>query len=494
MRFRGRKSVLDNLPGPSPTSWFSGAWLHDLPNLEFLLSDTICRRLERVLPSRPAKWVHVWDTKALHALFIKGQDYYLEHLFGMGSQTLEFKTMRILIGHASGIFATEGEQHRRQRRLLNPVFSTKHLRRMVPLFYQVIHQLDMLSWMGRMTLEIIGQVGFGHTFDDFTSDEPDAFRTALKSFFPQMMKSHKRHISDVSYEQSVRIFTEKRAALTKGDEMLKHEIGEGRDIMSILLRENILASSEDPLPDDELIALQTSRLERCSIRHLDVQEKLREEILRAVETDGDGEMLDFDRLMDLPYLEAVCRESFKSECTYPSVACLFREATEDMLLPLSKPIRMLNGSTLLSLPIPRGTRLIPNMAACNVDPMLWGPDASEGKPEHWLKPVCPGYILICTSSPGSPCAKFKRILKPIRHRITFLRGNKACIGFKFAQIELKVVLLVLLQRFRFDPTEEAIAWNSAPVQYPTVGKVSEEPALPLKILNLAKSVRGPVVR
>lgn len=45
-----------------------------------------------------------------------------------------------------------------------------------------IAEVDMLSWMGRTTLEIIGQVGFGHSFDDFTSDEPDEFRTALKSF------------------------------------------------------------------------------------------------------------------------------------------------------------------------------------------------------------------------------------------------------------------------------------------------------------------------
>ncbi len=65
--------------------------------------------------------------------------------------------MRILIG--PGLFATEGasrsnhepsrpmsyllsgEQHRRQRRMLNPVFSTKHLREMVPLFYRVTHQV-----------------------------------------------------------------------------------------------------------------------------------------------------------------------------------------------------------------------------------------------------------------------------------------------------------------------------------------------------------------
>lgn len=43
----------------------------------------------------------------------------------------------------------------------------------------------------------------------------------------------------------------------------------------------------------------------------DVQDKLRAEILQAVEMAGDGEMLSFDQLMELPYLDAVCRESFR---------------------------------------------------------------------------------------------------------------------------------------------------------------------------------------
>ena len=46
-------------------------------------------------------------------------------------------------------------------------------------------------------------------------------------------------------------------------------------------------------------------------QHQDVQEKLRAEILGAVESESDGETLEFDRLMDLPYLGAVCRESFR---------------------------------------------------------------------------------------------------------------------------------------------------------------------------------------
>ncbi len=45
--------------------------------------------------------------------------------------------------------------------------------------------------------------------------------------------------------------------------------------------------------------------------HPDVQDKLRQEILQAVEAEGDGDMLDYDKLMELPYLEAVCRETLR---------------------------------------------------------------------------------------------------------------------------------------------------------------------------------------
>lgn len=45
----------------------------------------------------------------------------------------------------------------------------------------------------------------------------------------------------------------------------------------------------------------------------------------------------------------------------------------------------------------------------------------------------------------------------------------------------ELVLLVLLQSFKFETTGKPIVWNNAPVLYPTIGKTSETPALPLKV-------------
>lgn len=46
--------------------------------------------------------------------------------------------------------------------------------------------------------------------------------------------------------------------------------------------------------------------------HPDVQQKLREEIIQARD-DGTGKLrdLDYDEVMELPYLDAVCRETLR---------------------------------------------------------------------------------------------------------------------------------------------------------------------------------------
>ena len=96
-----------------------------------------------------------------------------------------------------GLLATVGERHRKQRRMLNPVFSIAHMRHMIPIFYNITHKLqdaiamrvkngqgevDMLDWMGRTALELVGQAGLGWSFDPLVEDTVDNnLGTAVKS-------------------------------------------------------------------------------------------------------------------------------------------------------------------------------------------------------------------------------------------------------------------------------------------------------------------------
>ncbi|KAF8156244.1 hypothetical protein BJ912DRAFT_812802, partial [Pholiota molesta] len=82
-----------------------------------------------------------------------------------------------------------------------PCFSIAHMREMMPTFYDVTFKLrdtfrqklkdgpqeiEVLLWMTRTALELIGQSGLGYSFDGLTEDSvPHPFGTAAKAFtFP----------------------------------------------------------------------------------------------------------------------------------------------------------------------------------------------------------------------------------------------------------------------------------------------------------------------
>ena len=41
-------------------------------------------------------------------------------------------------------------------------------------------EVDMLSWMGRTALELVGQGGLGYSFDPIIEDRPNEFGDAVK--------------------------------------------------------------------------------------------------------------------------------------------------------------------------------------------------------------------------------------------------------------------------------------------------------------------------
>ena len=58
-----------------------------------------------------------------------------------------------------------------------------------------------------------------------------------------------------------------------------------------------------------------------------------------------------------------------------------------MVLPLSKPIRGVDGSEIHEIPIAENSNVIIAIMASNIDPELWGDDAAEWKPTRWMSPL-----------------------------------------------------------------------------------------------------------
>ncbi|CCM06148.1 uncharacterized protein FIBRA_09621 [Fibroporia radiculosa] len=513
---RASKSILDKIPGPPSDSFWAGNMR------QFDARDGMEFQRRVALDYGPVSKIHglfgqpilyVSDPKALQSIILKEEHIFQEpHSF--------IVTNGIIFG--PGLLSSLGEAHRKQRKLLNPAFSTNHMRLMLPIFYRVVHKLrdaistqakdgpeevDILNWMGRTALELIGQGGLGYSFDPLVEDVQNEYGNALKDLFPSLQPLNTfihlvplvanigpawfrrsvtslipsrqlqrvRTIVDTMSAKSSEIFTLKKAAIREGSESLVQQVGEGKDIMSLLIKANAMTSELDRLPEDELIAQMStlvlaavdttsnalSRILHILAERKDVQDKLRKEILEA----NAGEGLSYDELDQLPILDSVCRETLR---VYPPAPIIFRQAYQDTVLPLSEPIIGTDGSSINEIPIPKGTLLIVGVLGCNASKALWGEDAREWKPERWLSP------LPDTVTKNSVPGVYSNLM-------TFLGGKRGCIGFKFSEMEMKVVLSTLLSSFGFNLAKKPIEWNVAAVQYPTAGKDSGVPAMPLEV-------------
>ncbi|KAH9854630.1 cytochrome P450 [Lenzites betulinus] len=524
LRWFLQKSPLDVIPGPPPDSWISGNATGVLGLESWGYQDRLVERYGSVFTWNgllKKKCLYTFDTRALHSIFIKDQDIYIE-------SPVFAKAFQLFLG--PGLVATFGAQHRRQRKILNPLFSGKQMRGLTPIFTPIIHKLkdaisvrvadetreiDMVGWMGRAALELIGQGGLGHSFDTLTEDVvEDDFINSVKTYFstqsqlpmlvrimiPTMMKigsrtfrrkvvemlpegpyQAMRRISDTITQRSQELINEKKKLLQEGDEATRQQVGERADIMSVLLRENMKASTNDRLTDEEVIAqvgtLAIAAMDTTSntlarilymlSMHTDCQEKLREELIRARD-DGVGKLRDlgYDELVQLPYLDAVCRETLR---VYSPVGGLGRVARKDTTLPLSTPVRCYDGTLIDSVPIKRGTAIFADFRSCNTNKELWGPDAREWKPERWLSPL--------------PSAlEDARIPGVYSNLMSFSGGSRACIGFKFSELEMKVVLSILIPAFSFELTDKPVTWNASAVSYPSVE--GAKASLPLLVTRI----------
>ncbi|KAI0697071.1 cytochrome P450 [Cerioporus squamosus] len=510
---RNQRSPLRNVPGPTSGSFLKGNVHHLMnPRNEEWRKELVetYGPVSRLSGPFGSTWLHIYDPKALYHIAIKDQDIWTKNTIGASA---------LLIG--PGLLTTEGPQHRKQRKMLTPVFSAAYLRNVTTPFYETSYKLrdallkvlgsevkevDVLKWTGRTALELLGQGALGYSFDPLVEDVTDPFAEAVKSFFgatnalgvarailgpfvligpawlrrtiveviPNAKVQRMKKIVDTMYQRSTDIVNEKKEAMKKGDDAILRQVSEGKDIMSILLKANMAASEKEKLSNEELIAQvstfilagmdttsnATSRLLHLLAINPDVQQKLRDEILEAQA----GQEVSYDQVMDLPYLDAVTRETLR---LYGPVGKLSRVSTQDTVLPLHEPIRGLDGTLITELHVPKGTVAMLNLWACNTNKALWGEDAYEWKPERWLEPL--------------PRALDEaRIPGVYSNLMSFFGGGRGCIGFKYAQLELKVVLSVLLANFKFEPTDKDIVWNHAGVAFPSVGK-SRKPEMPLKV-------------
>ncbi|RPD66247.1 cytochrome P450 [Lentinus tigrinus ALCF2SS1-7] len=516
------RSPLDNIRGPPAVSWFKGHMIQ-LFNLN---AHQFRKGLEVEYPGvvrlsgmfgKPNLLIS--DPLALHTVLIKEFHIFEEPPTHLAPNRLMF---------GPGLISIDGEWHKKQRKILNPAFSLAALRQTVPIMYGVSYKLrdalssratydawseiDMLNWISRGTLELVAQAALGGTLDPLEDDYPGEYGRAMKLLFPSLAAlalprrivstlvkigspefrrrivdmipyaplQQIKHVVDVMDANAQKIVDEKLDAIKCKDDVVLAQIGGGKDILSTFLRGNMDASGNVTLSKEELVAqvstlifagtdtttAATTRTIHLLAQYPDVQDKLREEIVAAHREKGTNELL-YDDLFDLPYLEAVCRESLR---LYPPASIIAKSCRQDTILPLRNPIAGVDGQEIQQISVPKGTYIMVGVQAMNRSKELWGEDADQFKPERWLSDLPDSVIQA-------------RIPGVYSNMMTFLGGGRACIGFKFAQLDMKVFLSILLENFVFEPSDTPIRWNYASVRYPTAGS-SDKPQLPVKVKRI----------
>ncbi|EPQ51721.1 cytochrome P450 [Gloeophyllum trabeum ATCC 11539] len=471
-------SALKNIPGPPSPSWLYG-------NIREILQQEAGVQVEQWVEQYGHVFKFKWamnadrlvpvDTKALHHI--------LTHSFDYQKPKDASRNIAQIFGY--GLLAVEEEEHKQQRRIMNPAFGPMHLREMTSIFFEKAIQLrdiwlaqipasgepamfDALSWLSRMTLDVIGQAGFGYDFNALNPDStPNELNQAFATIFQGSQNRHRlfvlnqipltnlipterrRRIAEARRTMDRigrRLLEEKKRAVresTGAGGKVEKKAFQGRDLLSLLVKANMAEDipENQRLTDDQVLAQVPTFMiaghETSSTgatwclyalsRAPDAQVKLREE-LRGVSTDTPS----MDELNALPYLDAVIREMLRIHAPVPMTA---RVAMKDDVIPLSKPFVDRYGKTQDVIRISKGDSIAVPILQINCSKEIWGEDAGEFKPERWLKDSVPE---AAHNVPGI----WGNIL-------TFLGGPRACIGYRFSLVEMKAIIFTLIRALEF---------------------------------------------
>jgi cytochrome P450 len=411
----------------------------------------------------------------------------------------QMRVTRLLFGE--GLVGVDGAQHRRQRKVVGPAFSSAAVDGMAPVFYQMAEKLAN-NWESELikarkfetnayrdfealSIDIIGLAGFKYDFKSLQGERSDleaafvnvtksaatgSVYASLRAQFPfvgtlghflsreqMQLDRHKRDIEKIS-ERLVQGAKDamKQSGSTglveKGDQQ-SHQI---KDILTLLVRSNISSDVKDRLPEKEIVSLIPTFLSggydnnasamSYAIYGLsqfpETQSRLRNELLHPPrECSTWRENL---RALDsLPYLDAVTREVLRLYSPAHSIPRTCAASKEDVI-PLGKPILLRDGTWTEHIRIGAGDDVVIPQKWMNVDQSTWGPDANEFKPERWIEDTEHPYY-----AGGLPARVKNCKSSGWSHLMTFSIGPRNCIGYRMAVAEFKVGLAVLVSKFEF---------------------------------------------
>lgn len=147
--------------------------------------------------------------------------------------------------------------------------------------------------------------------------------------------------------------------------------------------------------------------------HPDIQEKCAQEILKVF---PHNKTFDTDKINELPYLDMVIKEAFR---LLPPIPMILRQTLEEFELSPG-------------LVIPKGVNLVINLYLLQRRKDIWGEDAEQFNPDHFLP---------------------ENVAK--RHQYSYLpfsSGPRSCLANKYSISLLKISVVKLIMAYKFSST------------------------------------------
>ncbi|XP_073433811.1 cholesterol 24-hydroxylase-like [Dendrobates tinctorius] len=335
------------------------------------------------------------------------------------------------------------EHWHKQRRIMDPAFSRTYLIGLMGTFNEKAEdlvdklgdkadgksQVGMHEMLSRLTLDVIAKVAFGMELNSLHDDQtpfPKAISTVMKGMIetrnPLAMYTPGKQAFIRDVKENIKLLRK------TGQECIKRRmkaIQDGEDIPVDILTQILKgAELEDGCSQEDLIdnfvtffiAGQETTANQLSFAVMELA--CNPEILTRVQAEvdeviGSKRDIEYEDLGKLQYLSQVLKETLR---LYPTAPGTSRVLEEEMVI---EGVRIPPRTTLMF-----NSYIMGRMEKFYHDPLVFNPDRFH---------------------PDAP--------KPGYAYFPFSLGPRSCIGQVFAQMEAKVVMAKLLQRFEFELVE-----------------------------------------
>ncbi|XP_053691052.1 cytochrome P450 4c21-like [Sabethes cyaneus] len=369
-----------------------------------------------------------------------------------------YENMKFAIG--TGLAASDGELYDQRRRIIGPTFDFKMMEHFLPVFNHESDRLveklnvhldgkefNILSYIALNMLDNICETSMGVTINamdnpdsEYVTAVQDSFRDLLQwtmsafrfwpanYLYPAYWRLRRQRDIIVHFTNTVlqtrRQLKQQQLRDTpagSNDSGDADMYGKQRlNFADLLLQESSLRDS-DVL--DEVVTFLNAAWKSTSIGlyftillitlHQDVQQRLYKEITQVLEGDSKRRPLTQACLKRMTYLDMVLKESFRLYTPIPTIG---RTLLKDMEID--------------GVMVPRGTYAVVSIFNLHRNPEVY-PDPERFNPERF------------SEENGTPIGPYDYM--------PFSTGFRNCPGQRFALLELKVVLVKLLARYKFLP-------------------------------------------